>query len=320
MRDRVSRLRPAEQSWTCNDAARVAVVCIGLILFFYSGGFLDWPPLVPAADEPRGSVAGLLETFAFWGHTGLAKESGHEKPWSYWLELIARDEWPALIGVLGMGIAAGFFHRDPRTQWFALQGVIAFAAYTFIPYKTPWCLISMLWPCHFFFGLAIDRALRTLDRWIVGLTALGAGALSCTACWQLNFRDFTNEEEPYVYVQTLPEIRKLLDPLAMLVRADPIHFHLLGYIMTTDHHPFPWLLGDFTRARMLEPDDEPDPPDADFLLIDEAHVEDVEARLTHTYFKEPLRVRGNADESSMLYLDARRFGVCFPGREPEFAR
>ncbi|HEX5177617.1 MAG TPA: flippase activity-associated protein Agl23 [Chthoniobacteraceae bacterium] len=318
--ERAALFHPQRQEWARRDALRVAAVCIGLILFFYSGGLLDWPARVPADDEPRGSVAGLYETFAFWGRTGLAEESGHEKPWSYWLELVARYEWPALIGFAGMCIGAASSRRDPRTQWFALHGVAAIAAYTFIPYKTPWCLISILWPCHFFFGIAIDRALITLDRWMVALTALGAGLFSCAVCWQLNFRDFTNEDEPYVYVQTLPEIHKLLDPLTMLVRVDPIYFHIPGYIMTTDHHPFPWLLGDFTQARMLDPDDEPDPPDADFLLIDEARVEEVEARLTQNYFKEILRVRGNAEDASVLYLDASRFRVCFPGRAPEFVR
>jgi hypothetical protein len=80
------------------------------------------------------------------------------------------------------------------------------------------------------------------------------------------------------------------------------------------------LLGDFTRIELLNPEDTPEPPDADFLLIDETRAEEVEARLTRSYFKEPMRVRGNAEESSMLYLDAARFGVCFPAREPEFTR
>jgi uncharacterized protein (TIGR03663 family) len=319
-RDSRPVLQPAQQSWTRSDAARIGAVCLGLIIFFYSGGLLDWPRRVPIDGEPRGSLAGLFETFAFWGRTGLAEESGHEKPWSYWLELIARYEWPALIGFAGMCIAAASLRREPRTHWFALQGLAVFLAYTSIPYKTPWCLLAIVWPCHFFFGLAVDRALVTLDRWIIGLIALAAATFSFAACWQLNFRDFTNEDEPYVYVQTLPAIRKLLDPLAMLVRADPINFHLSGYIMTTDHHPFPWLLGDFTQVRMLDPDDEPEVPDADFLLIDEARVEDVEARLTHTYFKETVRVRGNADDASVLYLEAARFRVCFPGRAPEFVR
>jgi uncharacterized protein (TIGR03663 family) len=312
---------PAEmRGWAARDMVWASAVCVGLIVFFYSGCLLDWPPLASPPDEPRGSIAGLYETFAFWGHTGLAKQSGHEKPWSYWLELMADYEWPALLGLAGICFVAARPREDARLQWCAIQGLGAFAAYTVIPYKTPWCVITILWPCHFFFGIAVDRALRALDRWIVSLTAIGAGAFSCVIAWQLNFRDFTNEEEPYVYVQTLPEIRKLMNPLTTLVRSDPVHFHLRGYIMTTDHHPFPWLLGDFTRIELLNPEDTPEPPDADFLLIDETRAEEVEARLTRSYFKEPMRVRGIAEESSMLYHDASRFGVCFPARDPDFTR
>ena len=50
----------------------------------------------------------------------------------------------------------------------------------------------------------------------------------------------------------------------------------------------------------------------------ETRTEKIEETLTHSYFKEPLRMRGNAADSSVLYLDAEVFLVCFPGRDPEF--
>jgi hypothetical protein len=70
---------------------------------------------------------------------------------------------------------------------------------------------------------------------------------------------------------------------------------------------------------MFAPDDTPEPSDAAFLLVDETRTEKIEETLTRSYFKEPLRIRGNAADSSVLYLDAEIFLVCFPGREPEFA-
>jgi hypothetical protein len=211
----------------------------------------------------------------------------------------------------------------PRRKWFAtylaVYAVATLIAYSSIGYKTPWCLMAMIWPLHLLFGVAVDRAMTKIDRWVIGSTAALMGAFSLAAACHLNFREFTSENEPYVYVQTLPDINKLLEPLRTLVRIDACNYHILGYVMTPDHHPLPWLLGDFTRVQLFSPDATPDPSDADFLLVDETCVDAIEATLTRPYFKEPLRMRGNAADSSVLYLDAERFQVCFPSREPEFA-
>ena len=345
-------VRATEPRWTRADARHAAVVCVGLIVFFYTGGLLDWPDFRAANNQLRGSLAGLVETFAVWGRRGMSGETGQEKPWSYWWELLASYEWTALAGVLAatllfvprrhraggdsivhdparpipnrIRIFAATFLFPPRGNWLpsslAVYGVATLAAYSLISYKTPWCLIAMMPPFYLLFGIAIDRGMARFDRWVVGSAAVLLCAGSLTRAWLLNFRDFTNEDEPYVYVQTLPDINKLLDPLRTLVRLEVSNYHLSGCVMTTEHHPLPWLLGDFTQLHLLTPDDMPDPIDADFLLIDETRVDAVEAVLTSSYFKEPLRIRGNADDSSMLYLKADKFRVCFPAREPEFVR
>src|SRR4029453_14756419 len=100
-----------------------------------------------------------------------------------------------------------------------------------------------------------------LDAWVIGTAAAVVGAYSFATAWTLNFREFTNEDQPYVYVQTLPDIYKLLDPLGILVPIDPANYPLVGYVMTPDHHPLPWLLGDFTRIHLFDPEDMPDPID-----------------------------------------------------------
>ena len=88
--------------------------------------------------------------------------------------------------------------------------------------------------------------------------------------------------------------------------------------MTVDHHPLVWLLGDFPNVRMFAPDDEPADWDAAFLLVDETVAARAESGFTQSYFKEKFRLRGNANESEVLYLNAAQFAFYFPGREPEF--
>jgi len=43
-----------------------------------------------------------------------------------------------------------------------------------------------------------------------------------------------------------------------------------------------------------------------------------EGNLTQNYFKQPMRLRGSANESEVLYLNEVVFAFFFPGRAPEF--
>ena len=88
-----------------------------------------------------------------------------------------------------------------------------------------WCMITILWPFLFTFGYAIERAAGAVDRWLAcGLAAIALGH-SAFVTFQLNFRRFTDETEPYVYVQTSREIHTLMLDGAI---------HLAGYRTDAD--------------------------------------------------------------------------------------
>src|SRR5436309_4775349 len=85
---RVPDARPAKQMWDYVDLAVVIGTGAAAIVFFYSGTFFHWS-----------GVKGLYQAYAAWFETGHSGH-GHEKPWYYWLKLIARYEWPLLVGLL----------------------------------------------------------------------------------------------------------------------------------------------------------------------------------------------------------------------------
>lgn len=133
-------LKRARRQWDFADLAIVVAVGLIAIVFFYSGTFLNLPGL-----------RGLYGTFATWYQTG-EKGNGHEKPWPYWLELTLRYEWPILIGfVLCLGCQ---FFRSFAVRYLAIYGIGVLAAYSIVNYKTPWCIISIVWPLLFVFGAA----------------------------------------------------------------------------------------------------------------------------------------------------------------------
>jgi hypothetical protein len=226
-----------------------------------------------------------------------------------------RYEWIALCGLLCVpGILRPGLNRLLR--YLAIYGCGVLVAYSIVRYKTPWCIVTIIWPFFFLFGELADRiSLRFRLPARLLILMLCIGTLAETA-W-LNFHNYTNEDEPYVYVQTLPDINKLTGPLFKLVAENPANYHMTGHILISSYHPLPWVLGDFTAIGYYDNDNKPDVMDADFVLVDEDQSAETEKLLHERYFTTSLKLRG-AQEPSKLYLNFDKFQSLFPGRKPEF--
>ena len=82
-------------------------------------------------------------------------------------------------------------------------------------------------------------------------------------------------------------------------------------------YPLPWILGDFPRIGYYEGGNLPANVDADFLLVQQDKIPQVEAKLRGSYYTQPLRLR-NYQDTSKLYLSAKVFKEFFPGKAPDF--
>jgi uncharacterized protein (TIGR03663 family) len=389
----LSDLKPARRQWDLVDLAVVTGTGLFFIVFFYSGTFLNWP-----------GVKGLYLTFATWYRTG-SNGNGHEKPWPYWLELVLRYEWPVLIGLV-LCLVCQFF-KNFVVRYLAIYGVGVFAAYSIIHYKTPWIIISVVWPLLFVF--AAGAAARKIPRtafYVVGFAAIGFGvgaiasylvqtdAMPDTITWAvylkeafkitlaasstspvageigerlfgcavvgtllgggvglmlgrssrlsegvmragqraavglallmslgmaifLNYFHCSTYSEPYVYVQTYNDIYELMNPVMRLVRSNPLNYRMVGHFIRTSTYPFPWLLGDFPNIGYYEHNNSPPKFDADFLVVQEDRIAEVEKKLHESYFTEHMTIRPYQD-TSKLFLNAKTFRKLFPGRSPDF--
>ena len=312
--------KPAAQKWNSVDLAIVCLTGIGAIVFFYSGTFFHW-----------NGLKDLFRTFHAWFETGSSGH-GHEKAWYYWLELIARYEWPVCAGLVLCGLT--FLFRTLTLRFLAIMGVGTFMAYSIIHYKTPWCIISIIWPLLFAFGgfvLLVPRHALVVSSVVASILllvsfgyAISLNYFRCTsfieANWDsrrpltTNIREFFNAE-PYVYVQTYNDIYKLTTPLLELAHRDPRFYHLVGHIIRPSPYPLPWILGDFPQIGYYEHDNNPAKLDADFLLVEESKIDQIEKQLHDSYFTEPLTIRPYQD-TSKLYLRVSVFQEIFPGRLP----
>ena len=166
--------------------------------------------------------------------------------------MIARYEWPICAGLILCALSLLF--QNLSLRFLAILGVGTFAAYSIIAYKTPWCIISIIWPLFFTFGafiLIVPRARLFLSSIIASILllvsfgyAISLNYFHCSsfieANWDSNRPLTTNlreffRSEPYVYVQTYNDIYKLTRPLLELAHADPQFYHLVGHILRPAH-------------------------------------------------------------------------------------
>ena len=294
--------RPATQTWDYVDLAVVIGTGVALIIFFYSGTFFNW-----------NGVKGLYQAYLPWFKTG-SEGHGHQKPWYYWLRLIARYEWPVLAGLVLCLFSVRF--KNVALRYLAIYSVGTLIAYSIVKYKTPWCIISFIWPFTFIFGAAVLLVPLTYKRVVYLVSAiLLTGSLGY--CVWLNYFRCTTETEPYVYVQTYNDVYKFTDPLLQLAHSDPRAYQLIGHIIRASPYPLPWMLDDFGRVGYYEKDNLPAQVDGDFLLVQQDKIATVEAKLHDSYYTFPMTIRPYQDPSK-AYFNAKIFKSFFPGRWPDF--
>jgi uncharacterized protein (TIGR03663 family) len=300
--NRVSPLRPpperaVQRGWTKRDAWLAGAVSVFLLVFFYSGNFFNFQGL---GDFFRALVA--------WTKTGAAA-NGHDKtafellPFVnyYWLALLARYEWPALAGLVWSVRYAWPGPAVPRLLAIYAAGVLL--AYSIVPYKTPWCVISILWPWLLLFGVGIEAIGRAWAR-AAGVLLL---AVSLGMALRLNLRQYENDTEPYVYVQTYNSLRTLTDPLFEAAKRDPRFYRISG-VLCVDYYPLPWILGDFTS---LGWHGSPDPAKGkklpqsfggnDFVVVVTKEAGEVRAKLPPSFAERKFKFRSGMEECTVFF-------------------
>ena len=303
-----------------------------LLVFFYSGNFLN----------PSG-LLGIFETFKTWTKTGV-DSAGHGKPnydlfalvppplehfgplatlarlklnW-YWVKLMVTYEWFSVAGLIFS--LRYLFGGRPTLRYLAIYGIGALFVYSIIPYKTPWCIISIAWPFLFLGAAAIVFLWDHLPKFISVLVALVLFCHLGYRSYALNFVRYDDPKEMYVYVQTFRDYRKFVDPILQKIRKDPSSKrHLRGLILLESYFPIPWVIDEIRDVGYYSDgvDKWPKDLDADFITVLASDSEALEDKLTKKYFVETYRLRDGMDECK-AYFQYDTFKDVFSGRSPEF--
>jgi uncharacterized protein (TIGR03663 family) len=309
-----------------------SAVAIFLIVFFYSGTFLN----------PKGCL-GLFETFLPWTKTGV-DANGHGKfdydlfpllprflmhlpflrsfasfkmNW-YWVSLMTEYEWFAVLGLLAS--IPMLFSKRGELRFVSMYGLLVLAVYSVIPYKTPWCIISVAWPFMF---LAAAAAVWVANRFHWSIAVLAVALVLGHSAWKsywLNFVRFDDEGERYVYVQTFRDFYKFINPvLAEAAHGPKDARHLNGTILLSSSFPIPWELGAFKNVGYYSKEESwpEDFSDADFIAVESSLAPDLEKELHDHYYVIDFRLRPALGDCRGYFLE-KTFSGILPPQTPRF--
>jgi uncharacterized protein (TIGR03663 family) len=215
-------------------------IFLSLVVLFFSS-FLG--------DYPKG-LHDAIGALKFWVNVG-ARE--HKHGLGTYISWLGQEELPLLVlGVAGTTVAAVL-----RQRFALFAGLWAFglmAAYSLIPYKTPWLATNLIIPLVIVAGYAVDVIHRMLSArstisgciWLVLFGLAMTSSIYSTI--QLNFYHYDDDRNPYVYAQTRREFLSLVKAVNTIARRSGSGVQTSIAVMSPIYWPLPWYLRDYKRA------------------------------------------------------------------------
>jgi uncharacterized protein (TIGR03663 family) len=248
-------------------------VCLVVALLLFSSFFTN----------PSGPLDSI-RTYAPW-LTRAAGASPHVHPWYFYLHrLLWFHEGPgpvwteALIVLLAVaGAVAGFRRRGLEganaslVRFLALYTVVLTAGYSFLAYKTPWCLLDFWHGAILLAGVGASVLYRTYSsqawRWAtIALLSAGATHLAWQS-WRTDTTFTADPGDPYVYAQTSSDLLNLVRQVEGLATVDPRGHKLVVKVVAADgdYWPLPWYLRRFEQVGWW--DHLPEDPYAPIMVV-----------------------------------------------------
>jgi uncharacterized protein (TIGR03663 family) len=218
--------------------ASAAALIAYLIILFFSSFFTN----------PDG-VKGFYEAYTIWSKTG-SKDHTQNGTWAY-LKWGMQIEAPIyILSAVGAILAL----LKARHRFALFTGFWAFgllAAYTLIPYKTPWLALSFLLPMCIVAGYGIGQIAASKDngfKYLGVFLGIAAAAIMSYQTYDLNFVRYDDDHMPYVYAHTRREFLDMIREIDHYAEASGKGKDAQIDIVSPDYWPMVWYTRDYTHA------------------------------------------------------------------------
>lgn len=195
--------------------------------------------------NPKGVVDSVM-TFAPWFKTGQQKD--HMHPLFTYVNWMWKEEAPILIlGVAGTLVA--LVRANSRFVVFtAFWTMGIFAAYSLVPYKTPWLALSIVLPLIIMAGYLLGLSAGGWQRIVAACVLLAACASAGKEAIDLSFFTYDDDAHPYVYAHTKRDFLGLVEEVETIAEHTREGKQIGISVMAPEHWPLPWYLRDYPRT------------------------------------------------------------------------
>jgi uncharacterized protein (TIGR03663 family) len=253
---------------------KCAAIFIAISVLLYCSFFVN----------PRGILDSVL-TFTYWTKTG--QHGIYNRDLTTYFAWLWQEEAPILV----LGAAATLIALVRARSYFmvfcAFWSMGIFAAYSLVPYKTPWLVLSIILPLVIMAGYVISEAYQPGLR---AFTAILAGAAVLFSLYQaiaVSFVNYDNDSScgsvqcyPYSYAHTNRDFLGLVREIEAIAAANPAKKDIGITVDSPEHWPLPWYLREYSRVGYfghIVPTSEP------IVIAHESQVEDVARQLGGRY-------------------------------------
>lgn len=284
-------------AWSHRLTYLVILLLIWFVFLFT--GFLRYMP----------GLFDFVKAFLPWMKTGVG-ETGHNKEFLYWVKVLAEAEPLVLFG-LGMSVV-GIFTKDARLRMVSAFSVFQFLVYSWIPYKTVWCVLSLVWGFYLVLALYAQRIFSKRDwqGYLFGSIMLVGTIGSVRSDWRSVYAQPIDMNHPYIYVNSTYEMKDLMDMILATAKDRPALLTEPVQLGSKEQWPFPWIFRafkthwDLCNNKAIE--------GAWFYYCDTAGEKLVESQLTEPFMKIRVMLRQQR-EVSVLYLKKSIFEGVYKG-------
>jgi uncharacterized protein (TIGR03663 family) len=241
-------------------------------------------------------IAGLRDALGTYGEVAARLrrgDTGHEKPWWYFLRLFAWQRSGGLVfeqagfaalALAGLGVAlAG---GTPLLRWAAAYSGLVLLALSATAYKTPWHAIHLVPGFAILAAGALAALSRKMPGRVIAAAALGVLGLMVFQADRVARAYASDARNPYAYVHSSPDVlrfRALADAAIGRSPGKPV------LVISEEYWPLPWYLrgldhvGYWTRP--------PEDCDGALVIASAGLADEVGSRLHGSYGRSFLGLR-----------------------------
>jgi uncharacterized protein (TIGR03663 family) len=202
-------------------------------------GFLVVLTLFLAPPWKWAALAPAIPAYVGRGVSG----GGHAHAWTYYFTLIWWVLPPAALGLV-MALCS----KRPFCRFLGGYSVMVALLYSAISYKTPWCVLTMLYGFALLAGIAIEVLARRWRAPVLVVTILGVASLGWLA-WNRSTAMAADSGNPLAYAQTGKGVFTIRDRVRELVRSAPDGSRTAIAVYTQQNlWPLPWYFRDYPNV------------------------------------------------------------------------